>query len=63
MMPKWMDTDGSHNLTNGYGWIWISSKFLAWIWIDMDLLNFLSMDMDGYGFYKPHPCQSLSSGK
>ena len=33
--------------------------FFAWIWMDMDLLNFLSMDMDGYGFYKPHPCQSL----
>ena len=27
--------------------------------MDMDSLNFLSMDMDGYGFYKPHPCQSL----
>ena len=26
--------------------------------MDMDLL-FLSMDMDGYGFDKPHPCQSL----
>ena len=59
IMLKWMDTDGSHNLTNGYGWIWISSDFWAWIWMDMDLLNFLSVDMDGYGFYKTYPCQSL----
>ena len=36
MMLKWMDMDGSHNLANGYGWIWISSNFLAWIWMDMD---------------------------
>ena len=54
-----MDTDGSHNLADGYGWIWILSHFFAWIWMDMDLLNFLSMDTNGYGFYKPHPCQSL----
>ena len=23
MMLKWIDMDGSHNLANGYGWIWI----------------------------------------
>ena len=37
--------------------------FLTWIWMDMDLLNFLSMDMGGYGFYQPHPCQSLHCTK
>ena len=35
--------------------------FFAWIWMDMDLLNLLSMDIDGYGFYKLHPCQSLTN--
>ena len=58
LMQKWMVADGSHSLANGYGWIWISSDFLAWIWMDMDLLYFLLMDTDGYGFHKPHPCQS-----
>ena len=23
MMLQWMDMDGSHNLANEYGWIWI----------------------------------------
>ena len=31
--------------------------------MDMDLLNLWSRDMDGYGFYKPHPCQSLVKWK
>ena len=61
IMLKWMDMDGLHNLANRYGWIWISSNCFAWIWMDMDLLNFLLMDMGGYGFYKPHPSQSLLS--
>ena len=61
MMLKWMHIDGSHNLANGYGWIWISSNVLhgyGCIWI---YLIFLSIDMDGYGIYKSHPCQSVTS--
>ena len=35
MVLKWMDMDESHNLANGYGWIWISRYFAlyGWIWI------------------------------
>ena len=61
MMLRWMDMGGSHNLANRYWCTWISSIFC----MDMDgyvFTNFLSIDMDGYGFYKPHPCQSLLLG-
>ena len=54
---------------DGYGWItqfgqWICIEmdikyFLAWIWMNQESLNILLMDVDGFGFYKPHPCQSL----
>ena len=49
MMLKGMDMDGSHNLANGYGWIWISSNFLhghGWIWIYLNFRRWIWMDMD-----------------
>ena len=48
MMLKWVDKDGSHNLANGYGWIWILSIFLhgyGWIWIYLILCRWIWLDM------------------